>query len=137
MVAAICNEGTKEKPSQLPAMYGLASDFNIVNVNASYDMAMFAPYHVRFSADYAKNVGFDKSAVSQLLNGVSVDEQTNAWQIRADFGWPKVEVAGNWSVFAAYKYVERDAVLDAFTDSDFHLGGTNTKGWFIGATTGC
>ena len=25
-----------------------------------------------------------------------------------------------------------DAVLDAFTDSDFHLGGTNAKGYFVG-----
>jgi hypothetical protein len=32
--------------------------------------------------------------------------------------------------------VGRDAVLDAFTDSDFHLGGTNAKGWFIGGNYG-
>jgi hypothetical protein len=32
-----------------------------------------------------------------------------------------------------YRYVERDAVLDAFTDSDFHLGGTDAKGYYIGA----
>jgi hypothetical protein len=22
--------------------------------------------------------------------------------------------------------------MDAFTDSDFHLGGTNAKGWYLG-----
>lgn len=31
----------------------------------------------------------------------------------------------------AYKYLDRDSVLDAFTDSNFHLGGTNAKGWVI------
>jgi hypothetical protein len=31
-----------------------------------------------------------------------------------------------------YKYLERDAVLDAFTDSDFHLGGTDAKGYYFG-----
>ncbi len=35
-----------------------------------------------------------------------------------------------------YKHLERDAVLDAFTDSDFHLGGTNTKGWVVGGNYG-
>ena len=31
---------------------------------------------------------------------------------------------------------EADAVLDAFTDSDFHLGGTNNKGFILGAQYG-
>ena len=137
-LATICAEGNKDSPESqtgLPAMVGLAPDFNIVNINASYDMALFAPYHVRFGADYAKNIGFDKAAVSKL-HGTAVDEKTSAWQIRADFGWPKAETAGHWNVFTAYKHVERDAVLDAFTDSDFHLGGTNTKGWMVGGNYG-
>ena len=41
---------------------------------------------------------------------------------------------GNWQVYAAYKHLERDAVLDAFTDSDFHLGGTDAKGWLLGGS---
>ena len=32
----------------------------------------------------------------------------------------------------AYKRLEADSVLDAFTDSNFHLGGTDAKGWLIG-----
>ncbi|MDZ4154815.1 putative porin, partial [Methylicorpusculum sp.] len=123
--------------------------FNIININASYDVALFAPYHVRFSGDYAKNIGFDINDIQNkfkpgslyqhggaLTGDNSLSEETNAWQIRADFGWPRAEVAGHWNVFAAYKRVERDAVLDAFTDSDFHLGGTNTKGWVIGGNYG-
>jgi len=134
-LATICKEGTRLVPGTLPAMVGLASDFNIVNLNASYDMAVFAPYHLRLSGDYAKNVGFNKQQVSRLYGG-NVDAKTTAWQFRADFGWPKAEVSGHWNVFAAYKYVGRDSVLDAFTDSDFHLGGTNVKGWFIGGNYG-
>jgi hypothetical protein len=134
-LASICREGTGALASN-PGMVGLASDYNIVNANVSYEMAMFAPYRLRLSGDYAKNVGFNKAAVSQKLNGTVVEGKTNAWQFRADFGWPRAEVAGHWNVFAAYKYVERDAVLDSFTDSDFHLGGTNSKGWFIGGNYG-
>jgi hypothetical protein len=35
-----------------------------------------------------------------------------------------------------YKYLESDAVMDAYTDQDFHLGGTNAKGWIIGGDFG-
>jgi hypothetical protein len=122
-LAIICNDNA----NVLPGMYGLASDYNIINATVSYDIARFAPHHVILSADYAKNIGF---------NAQSVDEETNAWQVRADVGWPKLDRAGNWNVFAAYKYVGADAVLDAYSDSDFHLGGTNAQGWFIGGNYG-
>ena len=42
----------------------------------------------------------------------------------------------DWSLYFAYRYLERDAVLDAFTDPDFHLGGTDAKGWVAGASIG-
>ncbi|MFX9023817.1 putative porin, partial [Acinetobacter baumannii] len=29
-----------------------------------------------------------------------------------------------------------DATLDAFTDSDFHLGGTDARGYFLGGKLG-
>ena len=32
--------------------------------------------------------------------------------------------------------MERDALLDAYTDSDFRLGGTNAKGFTIGGSYG-
>ncbi|PKP94119.1 MAG: hypothetical protein CVT77_03320 [Alphaproteobacteria bacterium HGW-Alphaproteobacteria-16] len=45
---------------------------------------------------------------------------------------PRRARRGSWAFNAAYKYIESDAVLDSFTDSDFHLGGTNAKGFVIG-----
>jgi Putative porin len=39
-------------------------------------------------------------------------------------------------VHAGYKYLESDATLDAFADSDFGLGGTNLKGYFVGGNLG-
>jgi Putative porin len=131
-MTVICNDNIQ---TDLGGLYGLASDYNIINANISYDFAKFTPYHVIFGADFAKNVGFDKSAIENLTGRV-IEDETNAWQVRVDFGWPKVDRSGEWNVFAFYKYVERDAVLDAFTDSDFHLGGTNAKGWVIGGNYG-
>jgi hypothetical protein len=133
--AVICNQGTASNPGALAGLYGLASDYRIVNASASYDMAMFAPYHLILGGDYAKNIGFNADSVRRLT-GTNVSEQTDSWQVRVDFGWPKVTHAGEWNVFSFYKYVEADAVLDAYTDSDFHLGGTNAKGWVIGANYG-
>jgi hypothetical protein len=49
---------------------------------------------------------------------------------------PEVNRRHYWQVFGAYKYLERDAVLDAFNDSDFHLGGTNNKGFILGGLYG-
>ncbi len=133
--AIICYEGTQTAPGSFPQLYGLASDFKIVNASLTYDIARFAPHHVTVSADYAKNIGFNSKSVARLVKS-EVSDQTNAWQVRVDVGWPKIDHAGQWGVFTAYKRVERDAVLAAYTDSDFHLGGTNAKGWVIGANYG-
>jgi Putative porin len=123
-------------------LVGLASNYRILDINAVYDLALFAPTHLKFSADYAKNLGYsvinpNNNIVNGGLNtGQTYKGETNAFQVRADLGWPKVDAFGKWSVFTYYKYLERDAVLDAFTDSDFHLGGTNVKGWTVGGNYG-
>jgi hypothetical protein len=43
---------------------------------------------------------------------------------------------GGWRVFLGYRYLERDAVLDAFTDSDLRLGGTDVEGYYLGGYFG-
>jgi len=42
----------------------------------------------------------------------------------------------DWNVSIGYKYLETDATLDSINDSDFHLGGTNAKGYLIDAALG-
>jgi hypothetical protein len=39
--------------------------------------------------------------------------------------------AGDWNGMIGYKYLQSDAVIDGFTDSDFGLGGTNLKGYIL------
>ncbi len=58
------------------------------------------------------------------------------WMVKAGIGYPKPKAFAEWYVEAGYRYLGADATLDSLTDSDFHLGGTNTKGYFIGATFG-
>ena len=49
---------------------------------------------------------------------------------------PTIQQRHDWQAHFGYRRLDRDAVVDAFTDSDFHLGGTDTKGYFLGASYG-
>lgn len=118
-------------------LYGLASDFRIFNLTAIYDID-FAGTHVVLTGDYAKNFGYDAARIEREFPGLLADntDRTSAFQIRLDIGDPDVRRFMAWNVFLAYRYVERDAVLDAFTESLFHAGGTNAKGWWLGGSYG-
>ncbi|MDD5229636.1 MAG: putative porin, partial [Methylococcales bacterium] len=116
-------------------LYGLASDFKIFNVTAMYDFTGFGDAHVFFTADYAKNIGFDQSRIAREFKQ-TITPQTNAYQVRLDIGDQEIKRLNDWSTFIAYRYLERDAILDAYTDSIFHQGGTNSKGWMLGTNYG-
>jgi hypothetical protein len=59
--------------------------------------------------------------------------KTTAVQGRVQAGAAKLAKRGDWQSYLAYRYMERDAWVDAFTDTTWHLGGTNYKGWSLGA----
>jgi hypothetical protein len=99
------------------------------------DYRGFDPVHVVFRGDYVQNLGFDEDKVSTRV-GTTVSERNTGWFAELEVGHPKVRDAGQWSLFAGYKYVQSDAVLDSFTDSDFHAGGTDTQGWIAGGNYG-
>lgn len=111
-------------------LYGLASDFKIVNATAMYEFTGFET-PILLSGDYARNVGFN---AGDLIKNIA--PKTNAYQVRLDVGASEMRKFNDWNTFVAYRYLERDAVLDAFTDSIFHQGGTNAKGWILGANYG-
>jgi hypothetical protein len=127
-----------------PTRVGLASGFQVFYAVATLDFGDFGENHIILTADYAKNLGFDKKDILRrihpstfgIVNYEDLEDRTNAWQVRLDLGKPYITKWGDWNAFIGYKYVERDAVLDAFTDSDFRLGGTNSKGWVSGASWG-
>ena len=90
------------------------------------------------TADYVKNIGYDAKEIFKRT-GRKMDEETDGYQVRLDVGQNSfsagslVEVKPNdWQVSLAYKRLEADSVLDGFTDSNFHLGGTDAKGWLLG-----
>ncbi len=114
---------------------GLASKFREVNLTAQVDLAMFAPVHVILTGDYVKNIGFDANDIFLRTNYV-YEKENQGHQFKVSVGMAETINKNDWQVSAAYKRLEADAVLDAYTDSDFHLGGTDAKGWIIGANYG-
>lgn len=114
----------------------LASDFNELNITGKLDIGIFDPIHVTFLADYVRNLGFDRDEVAERTGNPDVKEEIEGYQVGLTVGHAKVRRSGAWNTFLFYKHLEADAVLDAFTDSDFHLGGTNAKGWILGARLG-
>ncbi|MGH8547363.1 MAG: putative porin [Methylococcales bacterium] len=116
-------------------LFALASKFHILNITGRYDYAGFAPIHVIATADYARNFGFNQNEVLNRT-GILFAPRVNAWQAILQVGWPKIRKWADWNLFLAYKYLERNAVLDAFTDSNFHFGGTDAKGFIVGGRFG-
>lgn len=122
------NNSTSDPAADL---FAHAADYDLVNLTATADLAFFAPIRVVITADYVENIGFDKREVESRM-GVPVEEEVTGAQLQVTVGWPDVGLPGNWRVHAAFRRVENDAVPSEFTDSDFHLGGTNAKGYILG-----
>jgi len=118
-------------------LYALAGRYRLANANIWLDLS-FGDLHVMTGGEYVKNLGWDRAAViekagSSVYQPRSVtddlEERTEGYEIGVVVGHARPDRLGKWRTSMFYKYVERDAVLDAFTDSDFHLGGTDAKGY--------
>jgi hypothetical protein len=137
-------------PDQQPLFqyYGLASRFQEAQLTTRIDAAQFAPVHLVLDGDFVYNFGFNKNQIlaHSPVNNLGPSPGNNAlgpyvggnigYQARLTVGYPVLAKRWDWNFSADYRYLESDATVDAFTDSDFHLGGTNAKGYIIGAGLG-
>ena len=118
-------------------VFGLASKFRPVNVTAGVTFAHFDPAIVGISADYVMNTAFDNADIRRRAGTDGVNDlaaKTTGLQLRAQVGTLRLAERGNWQTFFALRKFERDAWLDAFTDTTWHLGGTNYKGFQVGGS---
>jgi Putative porin len=123
-------------------LLGLASDYREVDLTGVLTLTNFDPIQITVLGDYVKNIGYDADKIRQRTNGQlpivagktgsEFDARTTGYQAKLTVGNADFAKIGNWQVFGGYKYVERDAVLDGFNDQDFHLGGTDAKGYILG-----
>ncbi len=117
-------------PSNTTQLYALASKFRLVDLNATYTYAV-GNYTLGVTADAVRNFGFNAAAVEDNT-GYYVAPRTHGYQTELSFGYPTVLTAGAWRGLVGYRYLQRDAVIDGYTDSDFHyFGGTNARGYYL------
>ncbi|MEW6221317.1 MAG: putative porin [Thermodesulfobacteriota bacterium] len=115
--------------------FALASEFREVNVSGSLDIGVFAPVHVILTADWVRNLGYDAQDVLDLA-GYAPDKADTGYLLGLSVGHASLVNLGDWRVGLQYRYLEANAVLDAFTDSDFHPLGTNARGWLLSGELG-
>jgi hypothetical protein len=125
--------------------YGLATPFHDLDLNFKLDYKIFEPYVISVSGEWVQNLAFDSGAVGAVAvnnrgsNDTSVSDSIGAfvggdtaWIVQMQVGSADLGKRWDWQLFGGYRYVESDAVVDGFTDSDFGGGGTNLKGYTIG-----
>ncbi|MGA2399414.1 MAG: putative porin [Steroidobacteraceae bacterium] len=121
-------------PNNTTQLYALASKFRLVNLNATYTYGV-GRYTAVVTADAVRNLGFNATAVEENT-GYHVTPRTKGYQAEFSFGYPTVLAFGEWRGRVGYRYLQRDAVIDGYTDSDFHFGGTNARGYYLTADYG-
>lgn len=121
------------------SVWGLASKFRPIDLAADLTFTQFEPFNVRVSLDFIKNLGFDLAEIRRRSgqgSDLNLAEQTAAFQAKLTVGADRIDKRGQWQGMLAFRRMERDAWVDAFTDTTWHLGGTNYQGWSIGGQYG-
>jgi hypothetical protein len=143
-----------------PQFAGLAYNYHELDATTSFDLKTgYSGYHLILDADYVRNLAYypgdafrycktygvlpvtnfrAPSAVTTCAAAESYYYRSgpNAFMARVTFGDPVIKSRWDWNIIAAYKYMQPDALLDSLNDSDFYLGGTNAKGYYIKASLG-
>jgi hypothetical protein len=125
--------------------FGLATGFHELALTGRVDYdglrPVFPDQKLRLTADgeFVKNLAFNKSDIQGKNPENNLAPNSNKFNggdtgamLRITVGTPALTKLWDWNASLAYKYIESDAVVDAFNDSDFGMGGTNLKGFIVG-----
>ena len=128
--------------------FGLVGKYRPIVASSQLDLGEFHPVHIVLDGEYVFNSAFNRNLMLSSLIWNNFGPSTTpgvqgpynggnqGWLGRITVGNKEIKHLWDWNVHAGYKYLESDATLDAFADSDFGLGGTNLKGYFVGANVG-
>ena len=113
-----------------PQFIGLSSPFRELNLTGQLDFRTAHDYHLVFDGDFVTNLAFNRNQIA--ATGPAQPTSGNlGFLLGVGFGTADVRERWDWRVGASYRYIESDALVDAFNDPDFHLGGTNAKGYTL------
>jgi polyhydroxyalkanoate synthesis regulator phasin len=130
--------------------FALAADYNLLDLGVAGTWTLRPDLVFDFTANYVSNIGYDYGEVFNRVGGCTLLQnpppnpptevcpvkRADAYRLEFRIGNPDIARPLAWRAFVAYSYVERDAVLDAFTDSDLHRGGTDAEGYTLGGELG-
>lgn len=108
--------------------YGLATPFREVALTGRLDYNHYDPIQISLIGEVVQNVGYQIERPDNNINTSGDLGFFTAVQV----GHATLEKRGDWNVNLGYRYVQTDAVVDGFADSDFGGGGTNVKGFTLG-----
>jgi len=133
-----------------PPLYAYASQFRVLDIGTQIELARFDPVRVGVQLDWVRNTGFRAAQIRDrlgaaidnlpyvLVNGnrvTNIDRpRVNGYLAHFRVGAASLSHPGDWQAFAGVRYLERDAVPDAFTSADYRLGGTDNAATYIGTS---
>lgn len=142
-----------------PQLLGLTQPFSILNLRGELSFPLKGENRVFIGGDFVRNLAFRKAyacryglAGQPVNNGGSggsgnicdadVTKRTpyvagrDGYSFSVELGRREPWNFGEWRVFGEWRSLGSDAVLDAFANDEFHLGGTNARGFILGAQAG-
>jgi hypothetical protein len=120
--------------SSEPQYFGLASAFHVLDLHAAFDITAIGPVPVRIEGDFIRNLAFHRADVLARQVNVTTGPYTpggKGWLGNLLLGKPELHNFGDWNFSIGYRHLESDATVDGLADADFHLGGTNAKGYVM------
>lgn len=111
-------------------LFALAAHFRLVDLAASYSLGV-QRYSFGINAEAVRNIGYHIASVEALTGQSIHSAQNHGYVADISFGDPIVQERWAWRARLGYRYVQSDAVIDAWTDADFHEGGSNAAGYYL------
>jgi hypothetical protein len=111
-------------------LFALAAHFRIADLAAEYQLAA-GSHMFDLEAEAVRNIGYNLASVEALTGQIMPRPENIGYVGEISYGDPEVNDRWDWRSAIGYRYVRRDAVLDAWTDADFHGGGTNAEGYYF------
>ncbi|HWA92169.1 MAG TPA: putative porin [Rhizomicrobium sp.] len=144
-----------------PQFAGLSFNYRDVGVTTELSVPIGSKYRFMLDFDYVHNLAFHKTVacryapfaipITNIIPGPSgsldpcdgpvsqrakLGSGPDGFYVAGTFGEAQPRKRWEWNVSVGYKYLEPDAVVDGYTDSDFHLGGTNARGYVVSGSLG-